>query len=145
MKAVVTGGAGFIGSHMVDLLIECGFDVAVVDNLSTGRAENLAAHRGNRQVTLHEIDLLTMPPDAPCFEGAEYVFHFGGLGDIVPSIQQPRRYVDANVTGTVAVLEAARRAGARAVVYAASSSCYGSRPPVPTAEHAPIAPEYPYA
>ena len=145
MKAVVTGGAGFIGSHIVDLLIARGFDVVVIDNLSTGRARNLAAHRGSPRLAVHEADLVTLAPDSQWFQGADYVFHFGGIGDIVPSIHEPRRYVDANVTGTVAVLEAARRAGARAVVYAASSSCYGSRPPLPTSEDAPIVPEYPYA
>lgn len=79
------------------------------------------------------------------FAGADYVFHFGGLGDIVPSIERPLDYMRANVMGTLAVLEAARQTGVRKFVYAASSSCYGSAPPVPTPEDAPIVPEYPYA
>ncbi len=145
MKAVVTGGAGFIGSHMVDLLVERGFDVVVIDNLSTGRLDNLASHRGSPRVTVHEVDMVTLPPDCRQFESSDYVFHFGGIGDIIPSIENPRQYMRANVMGTVAVLEAARRAGVRAVVYAASSSCYGSAPPLPTPEEAPIALEYPYA
>ena len=145
MKAVVTGGAGFIGSHMVDLLVDRGYEVEVLDSLVTGRRENLAHHLKNPRVRLREIDLVTLEPACPWFAGTDWVFHFGGIGDIVPSIERPQQYMQMNVMGTVAVLEAARHAGVRKMVYAASSSCYGSAPPVPTAEDAPIVPEYPYA
>ena len=144
-RAVVTGGAGFIGSHMVDLLVEQGFDVVVIDNLATGRLENLAQHRSNPRVVVHRGDMRDLPADSALFRGAEYVFHFGGIGDIVPSIERPLDYMRANVTGTLAVLEASRRAGVRKVVYAASSSCYGLATELPTSENAPIRPEYPYA
>ncbi len=144
-RAVVTGGAGFIGSHMVDLLIDRGFHVTVVDNLSTGRLENLRAHAAEPRCQLEETDMTTLPASSSVFRGARYVFHFGGLGDIVPSIERPVDYIRANVLGTAAVLEAARQAGVAKVVYAASSSCYGADPETPTPETAPIAPGYPYA
>lgn len=143
--AVVTGGAGFIGSHMVDLLLERGFRVRIVDDLSTGRRENLRDALGRPDCDLIQKDMCDLLRDPHLFSGADYVFHFGGLGDIVPSIEQPARYMRANVDGTLAVLEAARNAGVAKVLYAASSSCYGASPPLPTAEGAPIDPEYPYA
>lgn len=145
MRAVVTGGAGFIGSHMVDLLVERGFKVRVIDNLATGRLENLEQHRDNPRVSVHELDMCLLSSDSALFQGVEYVFHFGGIGDIVPSIERPIDYMHANVDGTLAVLEAARHAGVRKLIYAASSSCYGAFPEVPTPETARIQPEYPYA
>lgn len=144
-RVVVTGGAGFIGSHMVDLLLAQGYQVTVLDNLSTGRLDNLAQHRHERRCDVHEVDVTRLPPGSSLVRGARYVFHFAGLGDIVPSIERPVDYVRANVDGTVAVLEAARHAGVRKFVYAASSSCYGASPPLPTSERAPIRVEYPYA
>jgi UDP-glucose 4-epimerase len=143
-RAIVTGGAGFIGSHMADLLLEEGFEVRVIDNLVTGRRENIAAHIGNPRFSFHEMDLCDLAASAPVFDGVDYVFHFGGIGDIVPSIERPAEYMRANVQGTVAALEGSRRAGVRKFVYAASSSCYGLAD-VPTPETAPIRPEYPYA
>ena len=143
--AVVTGGAGFIGSHMVDLLIERGFHVRVVDNLVGGRLDNLTHHDGNPRLEVHVEDIRAVAPASPIFAGAEYVFHFAGIGDIVPSIERPTEYMSANVQGTVHALEAARAAGVRKFVYAASSSCYGIATELPTTEHAPINPEYPYA
>ena len=142
--AVVTGGAGFIGSHMVDLLVDRGFRVRIIDNLVGGRAANLAQHTTNPEVILDERDVRALAPDDKFFAGAWYVFHFAGIGDIVPSIEQPTEYMAANVQGTVHVLEAARHAGVRKVIYAASSSCYGLAA-VPTREDHPIAPQYPYA
>ena len=144
-RAVVTGGAGFIGSHMVDLLVTRGYSVVVIDNLATGRAENLAQHRREPRVEFHEIDMCTVTADSRLFKGADHVFHFGGIGDIVPSIERPLEYMRANVNGTLAVLEASRHAGVRKFVYAASSSCYGMATELPTTEQAPIRPEYPYA
>ena len=145
MKAVVTGGAGFIGSHMVDLLVARGHSVVVIDNLSGGHLRNLEQHQGNPFVTIHQADICHVASERPWFAGARYVFHFGGIGDIVPSIERPLDYMRANVTGTLAVLEASRAAGIAKFVYAASSSCYGLAPEVPTPETAPIAPEHPYA
>ena len=145
MRAIVTGGAGFIGSHTVDLLLERGFDVRVIDNLVTGRLDNLTQHRGNPKCALEQVDICDLTADAAVFRGVDYVFHFAGIGDIVPSIERPLEYMRANVQGTLAVLEAARHARARKVVYAASSSCYGLATELPTSERALIKPEYPYA
>jgi UDP-glucose 4-epimerase len=142
--AVVTGGAGFIGSHMVDRLLDEGFRVHVIDNLVGGRLENLAHRKDDSNLVVETRDILDLAPDDKLFAGAEYVFHFAGIGDIVPSIDKPVDYLATNVIGTVKVLECARHARVRKLVYAASSSCYGLAD-VPTREDAPIQPEYPYA
>ena len=142
--AVVTGGAGFIGSHMVDLLVARGFRVHALDNLSGGRRANLAQHGANPDVVLDERDIRTILPGDALFEDAAYVFHFAGIGDIVPSIEKPADYMSVNVQGTVAMLEAARAAKVGKFVYAASSTCYGLAA-VPTPEDHPITPQYPYA
>lgn len=145
MKAIVTGGAGFIGSHMVDLLLNRGFEVRVIDNLCTGRLDNLAHHNTNSRCVVDQSDICDLAPQASLFKEIEYVFHFAGIGDIVPSIERPMEYMRANVQGTLAVLEGARAAHVRKVVYAASSSCYGATNQVPTPELASVNPEYPYA
>ena len=142
--AVVTGGAGFIGSHMVDTLLERGYTVRVIDNLVGGREENLAHHAANPNLVFERRDVRSFVPDDPLFRGAKYVIHFAGIGDIVPSIEHPIEYISANVQGTVHMLECARHAGVAKFVYAASSSCYGLAQ-VPTREDHPIAPQYPYA
>jgi UDP-glucose 4-epimerase len=144
-RAVVTGGAGFIGSHMVDLLVDRGYSVVVVDNLATGRIENLTRHRREPRVNVEQVDMCTLSPGSRLFRDVDHVFHFGGIGDIVPSIERPLEYMRANVDGTLAVLEASRDAGVRKLVYAASSSCYGLATELPTTEAAPIRPQYPYA
>lgn len=142
--AVVTGGAGFIGSHMVDLLVGEGFQVRVIDNLVGGRETNLAHHANNADVIFERGDIRALEPGAALFAGARYVFHFAGIGDIVPSIEHPIDYMATNVQGTVRVLECARAVKVEKVVYAASSSCYGLAE-VPTREDHPIRPQYPYA
>ena len=142
--AVVTGGAGFIGSHMVDLLLGRGFAVRVIDNLVGGREANLAHHAANGDLSCDWRDIRSLAPDDRLFSGARYVFHFAGIGDIVPSIDRPLEYMSANVMGTVHALECARAAGVAKFVYAASSSCYGLAA-TPTREDHPIAPQYPYA
>ncbi len=143
--AVVTGGAGFIGSHMVDLLLDRGYQVHVLDNLIGGRLQNLDHHRENPRVVFEQIDVTTLAPDHRLFRSARFVFHFAGIGDIVPSVEQPTAYMNNNVMGTVRTLEAARHAGAKKFVYAASSSCYGLAGELPTTESAPIDTQYPYA
>ena len=142
--AVVTGGAGFIGSHMIDLLLSRGYEVRAIDNMVGGRADNVAQHKEKKEFTLEERDVRSYAPDDALFKAVKYVFHFAGIGDIVPSIERPLEYMSANVQGTVHMLECARNAKAEKFVYAASSSCYGLAD-VPTREDHKIAPQYPYA
>ncbi len=142
--ALVTGGAGFIGSHMVDLLLERGYRVRVIDSLIGGREENLAHLKGDSRLTVELRDIRSYAPNDSFFDGVQHVYHFAGIGDIVPSIERPLDYISVNVQGTVHMLECARFAGAQRFVYAASSSCYGLAQ-VPTSEDHPIDPLYPYA
>jgi UDP-glucose 4-epimerase len=142
--AIVTGGAGFIGSHMVDLLVDRGYAVRVIDNLIGGREANLAHHKGQADVTFYNADIRSFMPGDERFRGVDFVFHFAGIGDIVPSIERPMEYMSTNVQGTVHMLECARAASVRKFVYAASSSCYGLAA-TPTREDHVIQPQYPYA
>jgi UDP-glucose 4-epimerase len=143
--AVVTGAAGFIGSHMVDLLLERGWRVRGVDNLLAGRLENLKQHQAEPRFELVERDVRSFTPGDAVFRDAGFVIHFAGIGDIVPSIDRPTEYMSVNVMGTVYALEASRHAGVGKFVYAASSSCYGVAEELPTTESTPIRPQYPYA
>ncbi len=145
-RYVVTGGAGFIGSHLTDALLAAGHAVAVVDNFATGREKNLSEARTSPRCIVHRIDIAgdpTVLTDA--FAGADGVFHLAGLADIVPSIERPADYYAANVHGTFQVCQAARTAGVPKIVYAASSSCYGIPDVYPTPETAETRPQYPYA
>lgn len=142
--ATVTGGCGFIGSHMVDLLVNEGYAVNIIDNMVGGRVANIEQHTGNTDVRVYEMDIRDLTPGHQAFEGARLVFHFAGIGDIVPSIEKPADYMSVNVQGTICVLECARAAGIHKLVYAASSSCYGLAQ-VPTREDHPIDTKYPYA
>lgn len=145
MRALVTGGCGFIGSHLVERLTADGHEVVALDNLATGRRENLARLPRDARVTVVELDVADHEAIRPWFTSVDVVFHLAGLADIVPSIVRPLAYHQANVDGTVSVLEAVRAAGVRRLVYAASSSCYGIPDVYPTPETAPIRPQYPYA
>ena len=97
--AVVTGGGGFIGSHMTDLLIAEGYAVCVIDSFIGGHERNLEQHNGNPDLHIERVDIRELPSDSPFFAGAEFVFHFAGIGDIVPSIEQPLEYMEVNVLG----------------------------------------------
>jgi UDP-glucose 4-epimerase len=143
--AVVTGGAGFIGSHAVDALLSRGYTVRVIDDLRGGRLANLEHVHPGPNLEFHEVDICTIEENSEIFAGADLVLHFAGIGDIVPSVEHPVDYLETNVMGTVKVLEASRHAGVRRFVYAASSSCYGASPLLPTNESSPIVAEYPYA
>lgn len=145
MNTLVTGGAGFIGSHLVDRLIADGHSVTVLDNFSTGRPENLAHLKGNDRLRVVAADIADLATIRPHFDSCDWVFHLAALADIVPSIQRPGDYHHANVDGTMAVLEAARAAKVKRFIYAASSSCYGIPDHYPTPETAAIRPQYPYA
>jgi UDP-glucose 4-epimerase len=145
VKTVVTGGAGFIGSHLVDRLLADGHAVRVLDNFSTGRPENLAHLAGDPRLSIERVDISSEPRLGSHLAGADWVFHLAALADIVPSIERPMDYHRANVDGTVAILEAARQVGVARFLYAASSSCYGIPDAYPTPETAPARPQYPYA
>ena len=142
MKAVVTGGAGFIGSHLVDGLLDRGLDVHVIDDLRTGRESNLAHARD--RVAFTRADLSRDPIDTLIEEG-DWVFHLAGMADIVPSIERPRDYFESNVVGTFNAVEAARTRRAARFVYVASSTCYGIPERYPTTEDDPIDCRFPYA
>lgn len=142
--AVVTGGAGFIGSHMVDLLLAHGFKVHALDNLVGGNLFNILHHKVNHDFVFEERDIRSYEENDPFFKDATYVFHFAGIGDIVPSIEKPKDYLSVNVQGTVHMLHCAQAAGVKKFVYAASSSCYGVAQ-TPTPENHPISTLYPYA
>lgn len=143
--AIVTGGAGFIGSHTVDLLVDEGYVVRVIDNMSGGRESNLSQHSSNPDVVVVRRDIRALAPNDSVFKDASILIHYAGIGDIVPSIDKPIDYMSTNVLGTVHALEGARHAQIKRFVYAASSSCYGLADESPTTENAGIAPQYPYA
>lgn len=141
---LVTGGAGFIGSHMVDILVDAGYKVRIIDNLIGGREANIAHHATSQDVDFINADICNIDPTDIAFSDVSAVYHFAGVGDIVPSIERPIDYMNINVQGTVRMLEAARFAKVRKFVYAASSSCYGLAD-TPTTEAHKIDPQYPYA
>ncbi|MCH9627863.1 MAG: UDP-glucose 4-epimerase [Chlamydiales bacterium] len=143
MRALVTGGAGFIGSHLTELLLEVGHEVRALDNLYSGRLRNLEAVKNHPGFSFHEMDIRELEDSV--FEGVDWVFHLAGLADIVPSIENPRDYFEVNVDGTFNVLECAKKRQVKRVIYAASSSCYGIPSVYPTPETAQVQPQYPYA
>lgn len=145
MKVLVTGGAGFIGSHLSRELWRQGHQVRVIDNLSGGRKETIADLFGQAYFEFHQADIRDVEAIMPLFADVDWVFHLAGLADIVPSIERPRAYYETNVSGTFNVLEASRVANVKRFVYAASSSCYGLAEQFPTPEIAAIKPQYPYA
>jgi len=145
MRVLVTGGAGFIGSHLVERLLNDGHEVHVLDNFSTGRRENLSHLKGHVRFSIQEGDVTDTQTVAKALVDIEWVFHLAALADIVPSIVNPMAYYQANVSGTATLLEGARNAGIKRLIYAASSSCYGIPDIYPTPESADIRPQYPYA
>ena len=140
---LITGGAGFIGSHLADALLEIENDVIVLDNFSTGRPQNLEHIR--EKIQLVECDISQRSKWQNLFKNVDWVFHLASLADIVPSIEKPDEYYQSNVNGTFNVLEACRKHGVKKIVYSASSSCYGIPDEYPTKETADIRPQYPYA
>jgi UDP-glucose 4-epimerase len=145
MKALVTGGAGFIGSHLAELLLNQGHKVVVLDNLNSGQLRNIEHLTKSPNFEFKKIDIRNVEAIESAIQEIDWVFHLAGLADIVPSIESPREYYDVNVNGTFNVLEACRKDRVKRVLYAASSSSYGFATEFPTPEIAKIAPEYPYA
>lgn len=143
VRAIVTGGAGFIGSHLVETLHNLGHEVVVLDNFSTGRLENLQ-HLINC-IEIHECDLSLNGDWELKLKEVDWVFHLAALADIVPSIQHPELYFRTNVNGTFNLLQASAKMGVKRFIYAASSSCYGVPDFFPTSESSDIRPQYPYS
>jgi len=142
-STLITGGAGFIGSHLVDQLLEKENQVIVLDNFSTGRPQNL--DHVKEKIQIIECDISQVGQWQNKFKNVEKVFHLAALADIVPSIENPDKYYKSNVNGTFNVLEACRKYNVKKIVYSASSSCYGIPNQYPTKETAEIRPQYPYA
>ena len=145
MKAIITGGAGFIGSHLADFLIDSDYKVVVIDNLSIGRIENINHLIDHNNFTFVKADITNFKSIESLFKGVDLVFHLAALADIVPSIENPNEYYKSNADGTFNVLEACRKHDVKKIVYSASSSCYGIPDHYPTKETAEIQPQYPYA
>jgi nucleoside-diphosphate-sugar epimerase len=140
IKILVTGGAGFIGSHLVKRLINSGFDVVVIDNLSTGKEKNI-----HPKASFHKIDICNEKKIRPLFKGVSYVFHLAALPRIQRSIEYPKETHRSNVEGTLNVLLASREMGVKRFIYASSSSVYGQQISLPLKENFVPNPISPYA
>ena len=145
MKCIVTGAAGFIGSHLVDALLVAGHEVVGVDDLSTGREKNLARVYANPSFRLVHGDIRNLDMSALGSDSADWFFHLAGRADLVPSIVNPEDYFQVNVEGTFRALQLARELRAHRFLYTASSTCYGIPEVYPTPETSPCQPEHPYA
>ena len=143
-KSIVTGGAGFIGSNLVDRLINEGHKVIVLDNFISGNKKNLS-HHSKKNLEIINIDISNNKNLDKYFKGASYVFHLAGLAEIIPSINEPKKYFINNTLGTLNILEAAKKVKIKKFIYAASSSCYGFPKKVPTKENNKIDIKHPYA
>jgi UDP-glucose 4-epimerase len=140
MKILVTGGAGFIGSHLVDRLVKEGFGVKIIDNLSSGRLENLAQYRGDPRVEVVMGDLKKMEDALKAVDGVDAVFHFAANPEVRVSTTNPETHFNENVVATFNLLEAMRRKDVKELVFASSSSVYGEPEQIPVSEDAPIRP-----
>ena len=143
-RSIITGGAGFIGSNLTDHLVRIGHKVIVLDNFVSGKKSNLSHHR-KQDVKIIKIDISKSKNLDKYFKGVHYVFHFAALAQIIPSIKNPKKYFKNNVSGTLKVVEAAKRAKIKKLVYAASSSCYGIPKKLPASEKDKIDLNNPYA
>ncbi len=143
MKALVTGGAGFIGHHLVLALLERGDEVAIIDNFATGLRSRLASL--SERITLVEGDIRNAAALDRSMQGCEVVFHEAALASVARSVREPRLTNDVNTTGTIEVMLAASRAGVRRVIFAGSSSVYGDSPEMPSQETQRLNPRSPYA
>ena len=142
-RSLVTGGAGFIGSHLVEALVARGGEVVVLDDLSTGKRANLAAVSG--RIEFHDGSVSDPAAAARACAGVDVVYHQAALASVPRSVEAPLESHAACATGTLVMLDAARRAGARRFVYAASSSCYGDQPTASKRESDLPGPLSPYA
>ncbi len=143
-RSIVTGGAGFIGSNLVDYLVRAGHKVIVLDNFVSGKKANLSHHK-KKNVKIVKVDISKKKDLKKFFKGVDYVFHLAGLAEIMPSIKNPEKYFINNVLGTLNVLEAVKKMKIKKLIYAASSSCYGNPKNFPTSEDEQINTQHPYA
>jgi len=143
MNILVTGGAGFIGSHLVEQLLKKKHKISVIDNLSTGRIENLQNFKD--RIKFYRFDLSKKGKWEKILKKIDVVFHLAALADIVPSIQNPDKYFNANVVATKNLVESCIKNKVKKIIYSASSSCYGIPKKYPTLENETIDPKYPYA
>ena len=143
MKTIVTGGGGFIGSHLCEKLVKEGHSVTIIDNFSIGRKTNL--EKIKNKVKIINKDIRNYNSIKKLFKNVDNVFHLAALADIVPSIENPDDYYSTNVTGTYNVLKLSYENKVKRFIYTASSSCYGIPKQYPTKETAAIDPQYPYA
>ena len=141
-KVVVTGGAGFIGSHLVEILVQSNYKVTIIDNLVNGKLANLK-NINSSNFEFFELDI-TKANLADALQGAHTVFHLAGIGDVIPSINYPEKYFETNTLGSVRLFAECQKSNVRKIVYASSSSCYGNAE-IPTNENAPISLLHPYA
>ena len=144
LKSVITGGAGFIGSNLTDHLVRIGHKVVVLDNFVSGKKSNLSHHK-KKNVKIIKIDISKSKNLDKYFKGADYVFHLAALAEIIPSIKNPKKYFKNNVIGTLKVVEAVKNVKIKKLIYAASSSCYGTPKKLPTSEKDRIDLKNPYA
>lgn len=143
MKSIVTGGGGFIGSHLCEKLLKAGHSVTVIDNFSVGRKANLSKIKN--KIKIYNRDIKNYDSIKNLFKNVDNVFHLAALADIVPSIDEPEKYYKTNVTGTLNVLKLSSQNKVKRFIYSASSSCYGIPKKYPTKETSEIDPQYPYA
>ena len=144
-KAIVTGGAGFIGSHLAEELARRGYQVVILDDLSTGKMENIKGLLDKDNVTFVQGSITELPLLQKLFDNVDYVFHQAALARVPFSIQDPLAVNEANISGTLKVLWAAKRSSVKKVIYAASSSAYGNTASLPQREDMPPDPLSPYA
>jgi len=143
MKIIITGGAGFIGSHLAENLIKKKHEVIIIDNLSTGRLENIKKIK--KKLKFINADISKNGSWNKYFKNTKVVFHLAALADIVPSIKDPKKYFQSNVVGTENIASVAIKYKVKKIIYSASSSCYGVPNKYPTSETESIKPQYPYA
>jgi len=143
-KCIVTGGCGFIGSHLCEELLRLNYKIIVIDDLSTGHLSNLSKIIKNKNIKFIKKSILDLRIKK-YFKNCSIVFHLAAQSDIIPSIENPNLYFNVNVSGTLNVLNHCRYYKVKKFIYAASSSCYGIPSKYPTSETSDIKPRYPYA
>ena len=141
----ITGGAGFIGSHLVKELSNCDCKIIIIDNLSTGRVENIKEFLNKKNIKFIKNDISKIKNLKKILKDTDYIFHLAALADIVPSIEKPEKYFNSNVVSTFKILNNLNLDKIKKFIYIASSTCYGVPKKYPTKENEKIDTKYPYA